>query len=188
MYFFTFNFPWLLSSLGPQPFIDTNIVDTFALLETARHFVTELGAEARGSFRFLHVSTDKVYGTLGAIGLFSEETQYAPNSPYAASKASADHLVRAYDALDRLRPPSSNPAMNDRSSYRDLKTFVPDRPGHDRRYAIDATTIRREIGWSPRHSFEDGLEATARWYLEHRDWCDAVQTGRYDRERLGLEG
>ena len=264
---------------SPQPFIDTNIVGTFVLLETARQFVAEQGGKARESFRFLHVSTDEVYGTLGASGLFSEETSYAPNSPYSASKASADHLVRAYfhtyglqtlitncsnnygpfqfpekliplmilnaldgkplpiygdggnvrdwlqvddhcagillvlekgragerynigggnertnveivdgicDALDELRPPASNPAMKNRSSYRDLKTFVPDRPGHDRRYAIDATKIRRELGWSPRHSFEDGLQATARWYLEHRDWCQAVQAGRYDRERLGL--
>jgi dTDP-glucose 4,6-dehydratase len=263
---------------GPRPFIDTNIVGTFVLLEAARTFVDALAPAARPSFRFLHVSTDEVYGTLGAGGLFSEETPYAPNSPYAASKASADHLVRAYghtyglpvfitncsnnygpfqfpeklvpltllnalegrplpiygdgghvrdwlhvddhcagillvlakgrvgekynigggneranleivdricDAIEALRPARSNAALTV-SSYRELKTFVPDRPGHDRRYAIDATKIRRELGWAPRHAFEDGLASTARWYVEHRDWCDQVQQGRYDRQRLGL--
>ena len=263
---------------GPRPFIDTNIVGTFVLLETARAHLAAVDAAARERFRFLHVSTDEVYGTLGASGQFSEETPYAPNSPYAASKASADHLVRAYghtfampvlitncsnnygpyqfpekliplmilnavdgnalpiygdggnvrdwlhvedhcagimqvlaggrvgekynigggnertnleivdrlcDALERLRPASTNPALAGRS-YRELKTFVPDRPGHDRRYAIDATKIRRELGWSPRHAFEDGLAHTAAWYLEHRDWCDEVQSGRYNRQRLGL--
>jgi dTDP-glucose 4,6-dehydratase len=256
---------------SPRAFIDTNIVGTFVLLETTRHFVAGLGAAARDAFRFLHVSTDEVYGTLGATGLFSEKTPYAPNSPYAASKASADHLLRAYfhtyglpvlitncsnnygpfqfpekliplmilnaidgrplpiygdgghvrdwlhvgdhcaglllvlregrpgekynigggnertnlelvdrvcDILDEVRPAAT--------SRRALKRFVPDRPGHDRRYAIDATKIRRELGWAPRHTFEAGLEATVRWYLEHRDWCDAVQADRYDRQRLGL--
>jgi dTDP-glucose 4,6-dehydratase len=263
---------------GPRPFIDTNIVGTFVLLDTARAYLAAADAGARERFRFLHVSTDEVYGTLGPGGMFSEETPYAPNSPYAASKASADHLVRAYchtfampvlitncsnnygpyqfpekliplmilnavdgkplpiygdggnvrdwlhvedhcagimqvladgrvgekynigggnertnleivdrlcDALERLRPASTNPALAGRS-YHELKTFVPDRPGHDRRYAIDATKIRRELGWSPRQAFEDGLAQTAAWYLEHRDWCDEVQAGRYDRQRLGL--
>ena len=247
------------------------------LLEAARAFVGGLEPAARDAFRFLHVSTDEVYGTLGASGLFSEETPYAPNSPYAASKAAADHLVRAsfhtyglpvlitncsnnygpfqfpekliplmlLNALDgtarcrstataatsatgctsRITAPGScscsrrgAPARNTisaaatsartsrssiasatrsrrcarrartrrsaASSYRELKTFVPDRPGHDRRYAIDATKIRRELGWAPRHAFEEGLAATARWYVEHRDWCEQVQAG-YDRERLG---
>jgi dTDP-glucose 4,6-dehydratase len=256
---------------GPSPFISTNIVGTFVLLETARAFTATLDAAVKTAFRFLHVSTDEVYGTLGPDGAFSEETPYAPNSPYAASKASADHLVRAYchtyglpalitncsnnygpyqfpekliplmimnavdrrplpiygdggqvrdwlqvedhcaglllvlksgrpgerynigggnehtnraivdricDLLDRLRPSSS--------SCHSLKTFVPDRPGHDRRYAIDATKIRRELGWTPRHAFEDGLRATVQWYLDHRDWCEQVQDGRYNRERLGL--
>jgi dTDP-glucose 4,6-dehydratase len=266
---------------SPHPFIDTNIVGTFALLDVARHFVAGLRGEERAAFRFLHVSTDEVYGSLGSKGRFSEETPYAPNSPYAASKASADHLVRAYfhtyqlpvlltncsnnygprqfpeklmplvvlnavdgrplpvygdggnirdwlhvddhcaglllvlgkgrlgekynigggnersnlevvdlicDALDERCPPAANAALASRHvpSYRALKTFVRDRPGHDRRYAIDATKIRRELGWAPRHTFEDGLAATVRWYLEHRDWCQAIQAGRYDRERLGL--
>jgi dTDP-glucose 4,6-dehydratase len=264
---------------GPRPFIDTNIIGTFVLLEASRALLAELPADRQAAFRFLHVSTDEVYGTLGPSGLFSEETAYAPNSPYAASKAAADHLVRAYhhtyglpvlmtncsnnygpfqypekliplmilnaldgkplpiygdggnvrdwlhvddhcaglllvlrtgragerynigggnertnleiidricDALDGLRPAAGNPAAPHGSSHRVLKTFVPDRPGHDRRYAIDATKIGRELGWSPRHRFEDGLTATVRWYIEHRGWCEAVQAGRYDRQRLGL--
>ncbi|PYR30985.1 MAG: dTDP-glucose 4,6-dehydratase [Acidobacteria bacterium] len=266
---------------SPRAFVETNVVGTFVLLETARQFVATLSPTERERFRFLHVSTDEVYGTLGSSGQFSEETPYAPNSPYAASKASADHLVRAYfhtyglpvlitncsnnygpyqfpekliplmmlnglegrplpiygdgghvrdwlhvddhcagillvlrkgragekynvgggnersnlqivdricEVLEALRPARSNPAFKfaRMAGYRALKTFVPDRPGHDRRYAIDASKIRRELGWAPRCAFEDGLEATARWYLDHRDWCDAVQAGRYDRERLGL--
>jgi dTDP-glucose 4,6-dehydratase len=256
---------------GPRPFIDTNIGGTFTLLETARAFVGGLAPAARDAFRFLHVSTDEVYGSLGDEGQFSEETAYAPNSPYAASKAAADHLVRAYvhtyglpalitncsnnygpfqfpekliplmilnaidgrplpiygdggnvrdwlhvedhcaglllvlakgrvgekynvgggnertnveivdricDAVDELRPASA--------SRRALKTFVPDRPGHDRRYAIDAVKIRQELGWSPRHTFESGLSETVRWYIDNRDWCEQVQSGRYDRQRLGL--
>jgi dTDP-glucose 4,6-dehydratase len=259
---------------GPRPFIDTNIIGTFVLLEASRELLASLPADRQAAFRFLHVSTDEVYGTLGPSGSFSEETAYAPNSPYAASKAAADHLVRAYyhtyrlpalmtncsnnygpfqypekliplmilnaldgkplpiygdggnvrdwlhvddhcaglllvlrngragerynvgggnertnleiidricDVLDGLRP--ATPAG---SSHRSLKTFVPDRPGHDRRYAIDASKIARELGWSPRYRFEDGLTATVRWYLEHRGWCEAVQAGRYGRERLGL--
>ena len=219
------------------------------------------------------MSTDEVYGSLGREGAFSEETAYAPNSPYAASKAGADHLVRAYahtyglpvlitncsnnygpfqfpekliplmvlnaidgrplpiygdggnvrdwlhvedhcaglllvlakgragekynvgggnertnleivdlicDTVDELRPGPT--------SRRALKTFVPDRPGHDRRYAIDATKIRRELGWAPKHTFETGLRDTVQWYLDHRDWCEQVQAGRYDRQRLGLGG
>jgi dTDP-glucose 4,6-dehydratase len=256
---------------SPEPFVHTNVVGTFVLLEAARRHVASLEAAERAAFRFLHVSTDEVYGALGSTGAFSEETPYAPNSPYAASKASADHLVRAYvrtyglpalvtncsnnygpyqfpeklipltilnaldgrplpiygdggqvrdwlhvedhaegillvlrggrvgekynigggsertnlevvslicDVLDELGPA--------RESHQALKTFVPDRPGHDRRYAIDASKIRRELQWAPSRSFEHGLRDTVRWYVEHRDWCAAVQAGRYDRQRLGL--
>jgi dTDP-glucose 4,6-dehydratase len=247
------------------------VTGTFVLLEAARRHVTNLDAAARATFRFLHVSTDEVYGTLGPSGQFSEETPYAPNSPYAASKAAADHLVRAYfhtyglpvlitncsnnygpfqfpekliplmilNAIDGRRLPIYGDGGNVRDwlhvedhcaglllvlakgrpgekynigggnertnleivdticdivddlqpaagSRRRLKTFVPDRPGHDRRYAIDAAKIERELGWRPRHTFETGLRETVRWYLDHRDWCERVQAGRYDRERLGL--
>jgi len=264
----------------PSDFVRTNVTGTFELLEAARAFVAAR-PERRESFRLLHVSTDEVYGSLGAEGAFSEETPYAPNSPYAASKAGADHLVRAWretyglpvlltncsnnygpyqfpekliplmilnavegralpiygdggnvrdwlfvgdhcegihlvlregapgsryniggggertnlqvvdalcTALDEALPAGENPALAGRGldSYSALKTFVADRPGHDRRYAIDSTKIRTELGWRPRHTFEDGLRETVDWYLGHRDWCEAVQSGRYDRERLGL--
>jgi dTDP-glucose 4,6-dehydratase len=264
----------------PLTFVRTNVTGAFELLEAARLFLREEPGAAAG-FRFLHVSTDEVYGTLGATGAFSETTPYAPNSPYAASKAGADHLVRAYhetyrvpvlltncsnnygpyqfpekliplmilnavegkslpiygdggnvrdwlyvedhcegillvlrqgvpggkynlgggnertnlqvvdalcDALDAGLPAAENPALAARglSSYGGLKTFVADRPGHDRRYAIDASKIRRELGWAPRHPFEDGLRETVRWYLANRPWCEAVQSGKYRRERLGL--
>jgi len=266
---------------GPRAFVTTNIVGTFELLEAARRHVAGLDAASRAAFRFLHVSTDEVYGSLGATGLFSEDTAYAPNSPYAASKAAADHLVRAYHetyglatlitncsnnygprqfpekliplmilnavegkalpiygdglnvrdwlyvddhcagillALERGRPGSKyniggnnehtnlaiidhlcaaierawpardNPALAARGleSYADLKTFVPDRPGHDRRYAIDGSRIRAELGWAPAHSFADGIARTVQWYLDNRGWCEAVQSGRYGGERLGL--
>jgi len=266
---------------GPSPFIDTNIVGTFVLLDAARRMLGTLDAGARERFRFLHVSTDEVYGTLGPDGAFTEDTPYAPNSPYAASKASADHLVRAYvqtyglpalvtncsnnygpcqfpekliplmvlngldgrplpiygdgghvrdwlhvedhcagirlvlgrgrvgekyniggggertnlavvdrvcEALEACAPAASNTALRERgvASYAHLKTFVSDRPGHDRRYAIDASKIRRELGWAPTRTFEDGLRDSVAWYAGHRGWCEAVQAGRYDRERLGL--
>jgi dTDP-glucose 4,6-dehydratase len=264
---------------SPHPFIDTNIVGTFVLLEASRQFTASMGA-ASESFRFMHVSTDEVYGSLGPPGQFDEETPYAPNSPYAASKASADHLVRAYwktyglpilitncsnnygrfqfpekliplmalnaaegralpiygdggnvrdwlhvddhcsglllvlrkgrvgekynvgaanersnleivdricDVLEELRPAASNPALRRAgvSSYRALKTQVPDRPGHDRRYAIDAAKIRRELGWAPHRTFDAGLRETVKWYLDRPDWVEAVR-GNYNRERLGL--
>jgi dTDP-glucose 4,6-dehydratase len=254
-----------------HPFIATNIVGTFVLLETAREYLRGLPSAARQRFRFLHVSTDEVFGTLGPSGLFSEETPYAPNSPYAASKASADHMVRAYGHTHGLPVLTTNcsnnygpyqfpekliplmilnaldgrplPIYGDGGNVRDwlhvedhcrglllvltrgrlgetynigggnertnleivdriceavgelkpgadpqrLKTFVPDRPGHDRRYAIDATKIRRELGWAPARSFDEGLRAAVRWYSEHRDWCEGVQAGQYDRQRLGLQ-
>jgi len=268
---------------APGAFIDTNIVGTFNLLDTARRYQAALPEPARQNFRFLHVSTDEVYGTLGETGAFAEETPYAPNSPYSASKAGADHLVRAYfetyglpglitncsnnygpyhypekliplvilnaldgkplpiygdggnvrdwlyvedhcrgiqlalergrpgekyniggnnertnlqivdtlcDELDARAPVAKNPklANTDIASYRELKTFVVDRPGHDRRYAIDASKIREELGWEPQHNLESGLAATVQWYLEHREWCEAVQTGNDVRQRLGLSG
>ena len=264
-----------------SPFIRTNVVGVYELLDGARRHLAERPDSERDAFRFLHVSTDEVYGSLGPTGLFREDTPYAPNSPYAASKASADHLVRAYwkthgvpalvtncsnnygpyqfpekliplmtlnalegkdlpiygdgsnvrdwiyvedhcrgvmaalergglgekynlggraertnleilDALcatlERHRPAADNPALRERgaAAYGDLKVFVPDRPGHDRRYAIDDAKARRELGWEPRHDLESGLDRTVRWYLEHRDWCEAVQSGTYRRERLGL--
>ena len=256
---------------SPQSFIETNIVGAFTLLEAARKHVATLAAPERLRFRFLHVSSDEVYGTLGPTGVFSEDTPYAPTSPYAASKAAADHIVRSYfhtyglptlitncsnnygpyqfpeklvpliilNALDRRPLPIYGDGGNVRdwlhvadhcaglllvlrqgqpggkynigggnertnleivericdvldetqpggASYRSLRTLVPDRPGHDRRYAIDATKIRRELGWAPARAFERGLRETVDWYVAHREWCDAVQAGRYDRERLGL--
>ena len=268
---------------GPRAFVETNVTGTFELLEAARAYVAALSPAARAAFRFLHVSTDEVYGSLGPSGKFCETTPYAPNSPYAASKAAADHLVRAYHetyglpalmtncsnnygpyqypekliplmilnalegrplpiygdggnvrdwlyvedhcdgillvlqrgqpggkynlggdnertnlelierlcaVLDELQPVAQNAALAARgiASYAALKTFVSDRPGHDRRYAIDASHVRRELGWRPRHDFDSGIRATVAWYLAHRPWCEAVQTGRYGRERLGTVG
>jgi dTDP-glucose 4,6-dehydratase len=266
---------------GPRAFIETNLVGTFELLDAARRHLETLEPTRRARFRFLHVSTDEVYGSLGPTGRFGEGSAYAPNSPYAASKAGADHLVRAYHetyrlptlvtncsnnygpfqypekliplmtlnaiegrplplygdggnvrdwlhvedhcaalllvlrrgvpggrynvgagdertnlevvdgicaALESLRPAAGNPALTGRglASYADLRTFVPDRPGHDRRYAVDASRLTTELGWRPAHRFEDGLGATVAWYLEHREWCGTVLGGRYGRERLGL--
>jgi len=266
---------------GPGEFVHTNIVGTFTLLEAARALYAELAPEERERFRFLHVSTDEVYGSLGDEGSFREETPYAPNSPYAASKAAADHLVRAYvhtyglpalitncsnnygpyqfpekliplmilnareakplpiygdgrnvrdwiyvddhcagvlralergrpgekynlgggnertnleivDAIcalvERTLPAAANPALQARGlrDYRELKTFVADRPGHDRRYAIDAGKAHGELGWRPAHDIDSGLASTVAWYLENSEWCESVQSGRYRRERLGI--
>ena len=244
------------SIAGPAPFIETNVVGTFSLLEEARSY-----AEKRDAFRFLHVSTDEVYGSLGPEDpAFTESTPYAPNSPYAASKAAADHLVRAYHHTYRLPTLTTNcsnnygpyqfpekliplmissalagkplPVYGDgrnvrdwlyvldhceavrlvlergrigetyniggraekanidlvrllcalldearprkAGSYAELITFVPDRPGHDRRYAIDSTKIARELGWQPRESFDSGLAKTVRWYVENRAWAAAA--------------
>lgn len=258
---------------GPQEFIQTNIVGTFVLLEAARH--QWANSQKPSHRRFLTVSTDEVYGSLGPTGYFVETTPYSPRSPYSASKASADHLAHAYfetyglptmltncsnnygpyqfpeklipltilnalegkqlpiygdgsnvrdwlhvddhcaalltvvqkgvpgqkyniggrsertnlqvvdtlcSALDKLSPRS------DGKSYQLQKTFVKDRPGHDHRYAIDCSKIQRELYWAPAHDFATGIEKTVRWYLDHRDWCVAVQKGKYARERLGLGG
>jgi dTDP-glucose 4,6-dehydratase len=250
---------------GPAAFVQTNVVGTFELLEAARAYWSRLGGEAKAAFRFLHVSTDEVYGSLSESDpAFSETTPYAPNSPYSASKAGSDHLVRAYHhtyglptvtsncsnnygpyqfpekliplmianalegkalpvygdgrqvrdwlyvsdhceairvALERGRPGEtyniggsserrnlevvhalcdSLQAIRPRAGgYRPLIQFVTDRPGHDRRYAIDATKIGRELGWSPRESFESGLAKTVRWYLDNAAWVAQVKSGEY---------
>jgi dTDP-glucose 4,6-dehydratase len=258
---------------GPAAFIQTNVNGTFNLLDCARDYWRELPETERSAFRFLHVSTDEVYGSLGATGWFTEETPYAPNSPYSASKAASDHLVRAWHhtyGLPVLTTNCSNnygpyqypekliplmirnavagrplPIYGDGGNVRDwlyvgdhcraiqrvleagrpgevynvggnsertnlqvvdtlcavldelvpgsthrphaqLKTFVADRPGHDRRYAIDATKLGRELGWRPAESFDSGIRRTVAWYLANQAWCDEVTGSRYDGGRLGL--
>lgn len=260
---------------GPAAFIQTNIVGTYTLLEAARHYWLGLDEDRKAAFRFHHISTDEVYGDLhGPEDLFTETTPYAPSSPYSASKASSDHLVRAWrrtyglptlvtncsnnygpyhfpekliplmilnalegkplpvygkgnqirdwlyvedharalymvitrgtpgetwnigghnekqnievvhalcDLLEELAP--AKPAGLAR--YRDLITHVQDRPGHDLRYAIDASKIQRELGWVPAESFETGLRKTVQWYLDNQEWCRHVQDGSYQRERIG---
>jgi dTDP-glucose 4,6-dehydratase len=256
---------------GPEPFVQTNVVGTLRLLEAFKSYYNSQSEDRKSSLRFLHVSTDEVYGSLKIDDpAFCETTPYAPNSPYSASKASADHLVRAYNhtfGLPTLTTNCSNnygpyqfpekliplmilnacegkslPIYGDGSNIRDwlhvedhcsgilsvlqkgrvgetyciggtsektnmevidtlcnildrhhpsgaphnqLKTFVADRPGHDHRYAIDFSKIKNELGWQPSYSFEEGMEQTVRWYINHQEWCDNVSSGNYQRERLG---
>ncbi|MBX2807337.1 MAG: dTDP-glucose 4,6-dehydratase [Cellvibrionaceae bacterium] len=260
---------------GPGEFIQTNVVGTYVLLEEARRYYTELDQAAKSNFRFHHISTDEVYGDLGSEGLFTETTSYEPSSPYSASKASSDHLVRAWQrtfGLPVLVTNCSNnygpfhfpekliPLMilnalagkalpvygdgaqirdwlyvedharalykvltegevgetynigghNERrnidvvktictiledlvphkpqgvESYTDLITYVADRPGHDLRYAIDASKIQRTLAWVPQETFESGIRKTVQWYLNNKTWWQRVQDGSYQGERLGL--
>ena len=262
---------------GPADFIGTNIVGTFNLLEAARHYYQSLEEDKREQFRFHHISTDEVYGDLeGTEDLFTEQTPYSPSSPYSASKAASDHLVRAWgrtyglpvvitncsnnygpyhfpekliphvilnaihgkplpiygdglqirdwlyvedhakalikvvtegeigatynigghnektnlevvqaicDLLEELAP--GKPSGIDK--YRDLITFVKDRPGHDARYAIDASKIERELGWVPEETFETGLRKTVEWYLTNAPWWERVLSGAYRMERIGAD-
>ena len=266
---------------APGDFIQTNVVGTFQLLVASLEYVRSLPSDEAARFRFVQVSTDEVYGSIGPTGSFTEDSRYAPSSPYAASKAGADHLVRVYhetyglptittncsnnygprqlpeklipviilsalegrplpvygdgqhvrdwlyvgdhcealrlvlargrpgetynigganewnnlgivelicDHLDELVPPANNRVLAGKAigCYRELVTFVPDRPAHDRRYAVDASKIRRELGWEPACSFEDGIRQTVQWYLDHRAWCARTTRGAYHRQGLEL--
>ncbi len=258
---------------GPSEFITTNIVGTYTMLEVTRQYWQNLDQDKRASFKFHHISTDEVYGDLeGTADLFTETTSYAPSSPYSASKASSDHLVRAWQRtygfptlitncsnnygpyhfpekliplvilnaldgkdlpiygkgdqirdwlyvedhaqalykvvtqgkvgetynigghnekqnievvrticaiLDELQPQANG------QPYESLISFVKDRPGHDLRYAIDASKIDQALGWTPEESFESGIRKTVEWYLDNLEWCRRVQDGSYQRERLG---
>lgn len=258
---------------GPAAFIQTNIVGTYVLLDVARKYWSSLVSAKKDIFRFHHISTDEVYGDLdGTDNLFTETTPYAPSSPYSASKASSDHLVRAWqrtygfpaivtncsnnygpyhfpeklipliilNALDKKTLPVYGDGnqirdwlyvedharalytvltegevgetynigghnekknievvrticslldelqpLDNQQSYESLITFVKDRPGHDLRYAIDATKIKNDLGWLPQETFETGIRKTVLWYLNNLDWCRRVQDGSYKRERLG---
>jgi dTDP-glucose 4,6-dehydratase len=259
---------------SPEPFVQTNVVGTLRLLNCARLHWVKLPEAKKNAFRFLHVSTDEVYGTLGPDDpAFTEETPFAPNSPYAASKAASDHLVRSYQHTFKLPTLTTNCSNNygpyhfpekliplvilnalevkplpvygdgrqirdwlyvedhaaaiwlvlqqgrvgetynigglneqpnidivtticgllDRKSpradgkpYTSQITYVADRPGHDRRYAINCAKIQRELGWSPKESFTTGIEKTVDWYLTHREWAQEITTMKYQRERLGV--
>ena len=252
---------------APGAFLNTNITGTYVLLQAARSAWSD-----RTDVRFHHVSTDEVYGSLGAEGLFTETTPYDPSSPYSASKAASDHLVRAWhrtfglpvtisncsnnygpyqfpekllplmicnaltgkplpvygdgknvrdwlfvedhcsalDAIVRRGTPGATYNVGGcnewanidivnllcdqlqelvrpgQGSYRDLITFVQDRPGHDRRYAIDASLIERELGWTPQHKFQDGLRATIEWFLANSDWIEEIRRTKYAGQRLGV--
>lgn len=277
---------------GPGEFIQTNIVGTYTLLEQARAYWNALEGDKKANFRFHHISTDEVYGDLphpdeqdGELPMFTETTAYAPSSPYSASKAGSDHLVRAWQRtygmptlvtncsnnygpyhfpeklipliilnalegkdlpvygkgnqirdwlyvedharalvvvatkgevgetynigghnekqnievvkticaiLEELSPSENNPNIDTYScepgnadSYEALIKYVQDRPGHDMRYAIDASKIQRELGWTPQETFESGIRKTVQWYLDNQEWCQHVQDGSYQRERLG---
>ena len=263
---------------GPHDFINTNIVGTYNLLESARDYWKSLSSDKQNAFRFHHISTDEVYGSLSDEGLFSETTPYDPSSPYSASKASSDHLVRAWsrtyglpvivtncsnnygpyqlsekliplmilNALEKKKLPIygngqqvrdwlyvedhvralylavtqgaigetyniggncentnlqvvekicelldeySPMKSSDVSNYRDLIVFVKDRPGHDKRYAIDAAKIKRELHWEPSETFETGLRKTVQWYLENLDWCNLSEIKNSDnlRGRVGVK-
>ena len=257
---------------GPAAFVQTNVVGTLGLLEEARDYWKVLDGDRKTAFRFLHVSTDEVYGSLGDTGLFTEETPYAPNSPYSASKAASDHLVRAFHHTYGLPVLTTNCSNNygpyqfpekliplviakaiageplpiygdgknvrdwlyvgdhcsairtvleggkvgetynvggnsekqnievvkticalldakkpraDGARYESQITYVRDRPGHDRRYAIDASKLKRELGWEPAHTFEEGIAETVAWYLDNQPWVNRVLDGSYRLERIG---
>jgi dTDP-glucose 4,6-dehydratase len=258
---------------APATFVQTNVIGTFQLLQAAKAYWASLAEPERSAFRFLHVSTDEVYGSLGPTGAFTETTPYAPNSPYSASKAASDHFARAfyhtyalpvvttncsnnygpYQFPEKLIPLMILNAMEDKPlplyadglnvrdwlyvedhcrallaalehgrpgevynigadcqrtnleiverlctivdelrgdlphrPCRELITFVRDRPGHDRRYAMDASKARRELEWRPQQDLDAGLRATVQWYLDHSSWIEHVTSGVYRRERLGL--
>ncbi len=256
---------------GPDAFVQTNVLGTFVLLQAARAFFETLTPDGQARFRFHHVSTDEVFGSLEGEGFFCEETPYQPNSPYSASKAASDHFVRAWHHTFGLPTVASNcsnnygpyhfpeklipltilnamerkplPVYGNGTNVRDwlfvedharalveialngkvgesynvggwnehsnldvvkricrivdellphssgsresLISFVTDRPGHDRRYAIDATKIRRDLGWQPRETFDTGLAKTVRWYLDNQPWWERIRSGVYRGERLG---
>ncbi|MCX7553457.1 dTDP-glucose 4,6-dehydratase [Marinicella sp. S1101] len=255
---------------GPEVFIETNVMGTFNLLQHALNYYQTLQGDKKQEFRFLHVSTDEVYGSLGETGSFTETTPYAPNSPYSASKAASDHLVRAYHHTYNLPVLTTNcsnnygpfqfpekliplmiekalsgedlPIYGDGKNVRDWLfvedhcraietviekgrlgevynvggneekqnieivhticdliddiqpteqstraqiTYVDDRPGHDRRYAIDASKLLNELNWQPKETFESGIRRTIQWYLDNRDWVERVKDGSYQGQRLG---